>query len=143
MPPDSGLTGCSINESIRLGSAAFDAATGQITIRGSGTNIGSAGDQCYFLNRPVEGDFQITVKAVTKPGAVSDWSKAGLMIRESLDPGSPHAFMLVSGAKGISFQRRAAAAGASASTTIGGIQAPRWVKLARAGGTITASYSAD
>jgi regulation of enolase protein 1 (concanavalin A-like superfamily) len=73
---------------------------------------------------------------------INAWTKAGIMIRETLDPDSVHALMLVSSAKGVAFQRRIATGGVSTST--GGAGAtPRWVKLTRTGQTIAASTSAD
>jgi hypothetical protein len=64
-------------------------------------------------------------------------------IRGSLDAGAAHAFMLVSTGKGLAFQRRTVAGGATTHTSGGGGVAPRWVKLTRAGNVITASVSAD
>ena len=42
----------------------FDPTSRVITIRGSGIDLRSDGDQCYFLNRLAEGNFQVTVKAL-------------------------------------------------------------------------------
>jgi regulation of enolase protein 1 (concanavalin A-like superfamily) len=65
------------------------------------------------------------------------------MVRETLDEGSAHAFMLVSAAKGLAFQRRAAANGVTVNTGGSATAAPRWVKLTRAGNTFTAAESSD
>jgi hypothetical protein len=74
---------------------------------------------------------------------VADWTKAGVMMRESLAAGSRNAMMLVSAAKGLAFQRRLSTNGTSVSTSgIAGV-APMFVKLTRAGNTITAYRSAD
>jgi hypothetical protein len=64
------------------------------------------------------------------------------MIRETLDPDSAHALMLVASGKGAAFQRRTAAGGITRSTRSGSA-APRWVKLTRTGQTIAASTSVD
>jgi len=37
---------------------------------------------------------------------VASWTKAGVMIRETVDPGAAQAFMLVSSSKGQAYQRR-------------------------------------
>ena len=67
------------------------------------------------------------------------------MIRNSLSPSAAQGFMLVaaSAAKGAPFQRRLADGGSSVSTPGSQSTAPRWVKLVRAGDTITAYESAN
>jgi regulation of enolase protein 1 (concanavalin A-like superfamily) len=65
------------------------------------------------------------------------------MIRESLNAGSVHSFMLVSAAKGVAFQRRPVTGGVSASTAGTLSAAPRWVKLQRNGDLFSGYESAD
>jgi regulation of enolase protein 1 (concanavalin A-like superfamily) len=74
---------------------------------------------------------------------VASWVKAGVMIRETLSPGSAHAFMLVSAAKGVAFQRRTVTGGTSTSTAGSLSTAPRWVKLVRSADTFSAYESGD
>ena len=71
------------------------------------------------------------------------WTKAGVMIRETLAAGSAHASMIVTpgGVKGLAFQRRTAANASSTHTSGGAGTAPKWVKLTRSGATITAFVS--
>jgi hypothetical protein len=71
------------------------------------------------------------------------WAKAGVMIRQSLDTGSPMAYMIQSAASGASFGWRQLAAGTPGSMTQAGIVSPQWVKLTRTGNAFTAQYSAD
>jgi hypothetical protein len=71
-----------------------------------------------------------------------EWSKAGVMIRETLAAGSKNAFTLASSAKGLSFQRRTATSSSSVSTIVGGAP-PRWVRIARNGSAITSSVSTN
>ena len=65
------------------------------------------------------------------------------MIRRTLDPGSAHAFMLVSAGKGVAFQRRRTAGDVSVSTAGPIATPPRWVRLDRAGNIFNAYQSAD
>ena len=65
------------------------------------------------------------------------------MIRESLDPGSTHAMVVVTPESGVSFQRRLLTDIDSEDTTIDGIAAPQWVRLIRSGNTFTAEHSAN
>jgi hypothetical protein len=71
------------------------------------------------------------------------WTKAGVMMRATLAPGSPQAFMLVSAGKGLAFQRRTVAGGTTTSTSGGLGTAPKWVKLSRRGAEVTASISSN
>ncbi|UCF17495.1 MAG: hypothetical protein JSW59_08530, partial [Phycisphaerales bacterium] len=67
-----------------------------------------------------------------------------VMIRETLDPGSPHAFLCVTPGQGVSFQRRYDPDASSSSDTEAGITAPHWVKLERdVAGNFTASHSTN
>jgi hypothetical protein len=65
------------------------------------------------------------------------------MIRESLDPGSRHAMVVVTPTAGVKFERRLANNDVSFGTTETGIVAPHWVKLTRSGNELRAQHSAD
>jgi hypothetical protein len=66
------------------------------------------------------------------------------MIRETLNPDSAHAMMVVTPGSGVSFQRRPGTGQTSLDTTTASITAPYWVKLERSiSGTFTASHSAN
>ena len=118
-------------------------ADGSYRVTGSGTDIWGAADAFHFSHTPLNGDGVIVARVTAIPHDVSPWVKAGVMVRESLTPGSPHAFMLVSAAKGAAFQRRQAQGGLSVGTSGGLIAAPRWVKLQRSGNVFSAFESAD
>jgi regulation of enolase protein 1 (concanavalin A-like superfamily) len=114
---------------------------GSFTVTGAGRDVWGAADEFQFVYRPMQGDGQIVARLASLDGEVS-WAKAGLMIRESLDPSSAHAFVLASLSNGIAFQRRAQAGALTAHTgTEGG--APVWLRLTRVGSAIAASISAD
>ncbi|HCO93670.1 MAG TPA: hypothetical protein DIU00_06935 [Phycisphaerales bacterium] len=66
------------------------------------------------------------------------------MIRETLEPGSKHAFMDITPGNGASFQVRNTLKGDSFQQSQTGITAPYWVKLERdAAGYFSGYYSAD
>jgi regulation of enolase protein 1 (concanavalin A-like superfamily) len=94
--------------------------------------------------RTLDGDGTIVAR-VTSIQAVHAWTKAGVMVRDSLSPSAAHAFMLVaaSSVKGVPFQRRPLDGGSSVSSPGSQNTAPRWVKLTRAGNLITGYESAD
>lgn len=145
-PP--GFIGCSINEGARSGAVLFDAATGEITIRGSGADIWGTADGFYFVSQPVEGDVQVTVRALTKPTHTHDWAKAGIMIRESLEPGARHAMLVLTPANGLAFQWRMQRNDisewpGSAAIDSDSLLPPLVLRLTRRGNTITPEYSTD
>ena len=65
------------------------------------------------------------------------------MLRQSTDPASVHAFMLLSRDHGLAFQRRATASGVTTDTSGITGSAPRWLRLTRTGNVITGAYSSD
>jgi hypothetical protein len=65
------------------------------------------------------------------------------MIRAGESPGAPHAFMLVSGGKGLAFQRRTAMDGLSTSTEGVSGTAPQWLWLSRRGNRFEAYAAVD
>jgi hypothetical protein len=145
-PP--GFLGCSINESPLSGSVLFNATTGLITLRGSGRDLFDEADGCYFLSQVVAGDFQVTVRELTRPTAINEWSQAGLMIRDTLEPDARHASLTVPAAHGLQDKWRPAA---GASTMAGSndivpspqLKLPITLRLTRRGDTITPEYSRD
>ena len=124
------------------GEATFAASTGTFTVTGAGADVWGTADAFRFAYRPMTGDATIVARVSTVEYTHA-WAKAGVMVRETLDPGSAHAFMIVSAGKGTAFQRRPVAGGTSVHTAGPWAEAPYWVKLQRVGSLITASASAD
>jgi regulation of enolase protein 1 (concanavalin A-like superfamily) len=122
------------------GSAVF--ANGTFTVRGAGADVWGTADAFNYAYTRLSGDGSITARVATV-SSEANWVKAGVMIRGSLSPSSAQAFMLVSHAKGVAFQRRVADGNVSVSTSGAMATAPHWVKLARNGNMITAYASAD
>jgi phosphatidylserine/phosphatidylglycerophosphate/cardiolipin synthase-like enzyme/regulation of enolase protein 1 (concanavalin A-like superfamily) len=115
---------------------------GQFTVKGSGADIWGTADGLHFVYRQWSGDGRIVAR-VTSLNNTHRWAKAGVMIRESLTPGSRHAMMITSSSMGMAFQRRLATSGESFSTGGSAAAAPRWVALERTGNVISAYESAD
>jgi hypothetical protein len=143
-----GWTGGSIDEPFKSGAAALDPATGEITVSGAGSDIGDAGDQCYFLNHLLEGNGQITVKGLTRPTATFEWAKAGLLLRESLDGSARTAILALTPSHGLAFQYRTTANGdadwpGASALEAGQLKPPITLRLTRQGHTIRPEYSTD
>lgn len=124
------------------GSAAFDSGTATFTVKGGGADVWGTADAFRFAYRTMTGDGVIVARVASVQNTAA-WAKAGVMMRETLDAGSAHAFMIVSPGKGAAFQRRPTAGGTSLNTAGPLVTAPYWVKLARAGSTFTSYASAD
>ncbi|MEA3226746.1 MAG: PA14 domain-containing protein, partial [Planctomycetota bacterium] len=122
---------------------------GTFTVNGSGTDIwnnGTAGDyrdEFHFAYKTLTGTGTIIAR-VDSVQQTNVWAKAGVMIRETLEPGSKHAFAAVTPASGVASQGRIDTSGVSFNTAEGGITAPHWVKLERdMAGNFTVSHSAN
>jgi PKD repeat protein len=124
----------------RAGSATYSG--GVFTLTGAGADVWGAADAFRYAYRTLSGDGQIVARVAAVAGSQA-WTKVGVMMRSSLDPGAAHAFMLVSTGKGAAFQRRTVAGALSTHTFGGAVVAPQWVRLVRSGSTITASLSPD
>jgi regulation of enolase protein 1 (concanavalin A-like superfamily) len=145
-PPPPGVpspwSAADIGNSAPAGTASFDSETGTFTVQGAGADIWGTADAFRFVSQPLTGDGEI-VAHVASVQPVSTWTKAGVMMRDTLDAGSAQASMFVSAAKGLAFQRRAVANGGSTHTAGPAAGAPYWVKLVRLGTSVTAYASTD
>jgi endonuclease/exonuclease/phosphatase family metal-dependent hydrolase len=110
-------------------------------VDGSGSDVWGTADEFHFTYTTLTGDGEI-VAQVASLDNLNEWTKAGVMMRETLTAGSKHAFMLVSPTKGVPFQRRASTNGSSLNTSASG-GAPTWVRISRKGSTFTAAKSLD
>jgi len=100
-------------------------------------------DEFHFAYKMLTGAGSIVAR-VDSVENTNVWAKAGVMIRETLDPDSAHAMMVVTPGSGVSFQRRPGTGQTSIDTTTAAITAPYWVKLERSiSGSFTASHSAN
>jgi regulation of enolase protein 1 (concanavalin A-like superfamily) len=132
-------------------------ANGVITMRSGGHDIWDDGDDFTFLHQKVSGNFRITVAMLRLPSATSSWSKAGPMVRESVERGSRQVLFAALGLEGAVVSWRTEKDGGSASTDSVGdgraldwntardavAKGPLYLRLTRQGDTITPEYSLD
>jgi hypothetical protein len=118
------------------------AACTTITVTAAGADISGQRDEFMFVYRQLTGDGAIVAR-VSSLQQKSTWSKAGLMVRESLSATARHASVFASAGNGLVFQRRSASGGVAAQVTGGPGIAPVWLKLERRGDRLTAFRSAD
>ena len=119
-------------------------------------------DSFYFVRQPLAGNGSITVRVTSLTGlysahggftpgqsptagmtpGVQPWSKAGIIIKASTRQGAAYAAMMVTGSHGVRMQWDFThdVAGLTGKVTAA---SPRWLRLTRAGDTITGYDSAD
>ena len=73
------------------GKAQYDAAKGEYRITGGGANMWGAVDAFYFVWKKVSGDVSLSADIQWVGTSAAEHRKAVLIVRQSLDPGSPYA----------------------------------------------------
>jgi ABC-type transport system involved in multi-copper enzyme maturation permease subunit len=120
-------------------------------------------DSFYFVHRTLQGNGSITVRVTSLAGLVSPnggiapgpdpernfvrgsvqpWAKAGIIVTASTRPGSAYAAMMATGRHGVRMQADYTQDIAGLPGTVSAA-APRWLRLVRAGDTLTGYDSAD
>jgi hypothetical protein len=123
---------------------------GQMTVSGEGSDIWNNSDQFTFVYKTLNGDGSLVARVVSNGTGSNTWAKGGMMIRATLDAGSPHAIMAITGdtaaGAGASFQYRLEVDGVSANNdnaTGTAVSPPYYVKIERSGDSIAGYMSAD
>jgi hypothetical protein len=120
-----------------------EAPAGTYTMTGSGTDIWGNSDEFHFAYKELSGAGAIIAK-VESVENTDPWAKAGVMIRDTLEPDSRNIALLVTPENGVRFQYRSRTDSSTDRKFAEGITAPQWVRLERTtGGLVRAFYSAD
>ena len=116
---------------------------GIYTISSTGTDIWGGYDEFHFAFKNASGTANIIAK-VDSLQNTQEFAKAGVMIRDTLDPDSKYVGVFITPENGVRFQYRNAVGGVTEREFVEGITAPQWVRLERTtGGLVRAYYSAD
>jgi len=124
---------------------------GDITMSAAGNDIFNTADEFRFAYKELSGDGVIVarVESILDVPGNSGWSKAGVMMRQTLDASSAFVMACVSSANGIRFYSRPTT-GASTNTDSSvapaaqqAAAAPAWVKLERVGNEFNGYYALD
>jgi ABC-type transport system involved in multi-copper enzyme maturation permease subunit len=120
-------------------------------------------DSFNFAHQPLTGNGTITARVISLSGkhvnlnggpvqvgpggpnlvpGLMPWSKAGIIIKQSLHQGSAYAAMLVTGSNGVRMQYNYTGDTAGLPGNVSAAN-PRWLRLTRSGDTITGYDSAD
>ena len=142
LPSPGGWTSDDVGAVGAVGTTAY--GDGGWTVEGSGADIWGTADEFRYVYRVVSGNFSITTRVASIEN-VNLWVKAGLMIRESLSPGSRHVSLFATPRteRGIAFQRRRQTDAISVHTAGPAVAPPGWLTLGRVGDTISAYYRAS
>ncbi|MGF1656454.1 MAG: hypothetical protein ACFCU3_05675, partial [Verrucomicrobiales bacterium] len=141
-PPPSNWMSQDIGNASPTGSSALSPDGNTFTINASGADIWNNADAFHFVHQSLSGDGSLTARVVSVQNTHT-WAKAGVMIRETLQPGSKHAMTVVSASSRAAFQRRTTTNGSMAGITNGGVSAPHWVRIVRQGDTFTSYRSGN
>jgi outer membrane protein assembly factor BamB len=116
--------------------------SGSWTIEGGGPDIWGTDDAFHFVWQTLAADGAFQARVASQQNT-NVWAKAGVMLRQSIDPGSPYYAVLVTPAQGIVVQYRAVSGGTTAVAAQLAGAAPVFVEVGRSGSTFTAYTSAD
>jgi regulation of enolase protein 1 (concanavalin A-like superfamily) len=122
------------------GTAVFSADRFQVDAAGAGLN--APRDEFYFVYQRVEGDVDIRAR-IDGPSTAHPWSKAGVMIRGSLETSAAYGAALVTAQQGLQAAWRRAAGQSASSTAVGTRASPVWLRVVRTGAEVAAYWSAD
>ena len=123
-------------------------ANGIYMVVGRGADIWGTSDQFQYAHTTLTGDGSMVVK-VESLASTDNWTKAGIMIRESLDPGSTFAAVYATGVNGVRFQARTMTdQDATSDTSVAtdeqkALTPPVWLKIEQTFPMISAYYSSD
>ena len=117
------------------------------TIEADGPYIFGTSDGFHYVYRPIwphqTASFQLTATVRSLLLDAHEWSKAGIMVRKTLEPDSAHVLIAVTLGRGVVFQWRPEAGAESHSIHSGPgghLEAPVSLRLVVSGGTTTGYY---
>ncbi len=124
----------------------FESTDGSVLMNGIGADIWDTTDQFRYAYKSLTGDGSMVARVDSLDGGPSTWAKAGVMIRQGVGTGSQHSLMCLTGGdgNGASWQGRPDEGQASVNAdATSPVAPPYWVRIERAGNTLTGSISAD
>ena len=113
-----------------------------IVVEAGGLDIWDLADGFRFVYQKMSGNFEVSAK-ISSLKEVFEWSKAGVMIRESAEPGSKHAMLVATPQHGLAFQYRPEENDMSQHVEAGEFSYPIYLKMKKTGGKFAGSWSSD
>ncbi len=131
---DIGVTGA-------YGSAGY--SNGTFTLKAAGASIGQGtADAIHFVYQPLSGDGSVIARVVSESGGNSSYEAAGVMIRESVNPGATEASLVYYGGNA-HFGVRSTTGGSATSVSYMACALPCWVQVVRSGNVFAAYASTN
>ncbi len=120
------------------------AGSEDMVISAAGNDIWGDKDEFFYVYTPLQGDGALSVQ-LSDFAAAQDWSKAGIMLRESLDPDASNVFIHISGSQGSVLQARSERGGTTVNNGFhqSDVKPGDWIRLIRNGTTVVGEYSTD
>ena len=138
-------------QSVNVGSqtpAGFATIEGdKFVLESNSGDIWGGSDNFSYIYQPISGDVTVVAK-LTSLSRINNWSKAGIMIRESLNPNAAYSMLMKTPRNYARVQQRAST-GANATDNPNGIKdlhyynLYNWIKVERKGDVITSFVSRD
>jgi len=130
------------------GSTTYHPSADTYTVTADGHDIWDTEDDFRFLYVEMSGNFSLSVR-VDNPAGLwpHSWSKAGIMVRQDLSPGSKDVYLVATRDKGVAFQWRdnpnLPASWTGTSEPAHPLSYPVWLRIVRNGDTFTGWFSTD
>ncbi len=117
-------------------------SSGTWTIQAGGSDIYGTSDQFHFVSQSLAANGSVSAHVVSQTNT-SSWAKAGVMLRQSSDPGSAYYAILITPGNGIVVQYRTAQGNTTQQSIKVTGTVPAYLMVARSGSTYTAYTSSD
>ena len=138
--PVNGFSSIDIDTGIE--GATFAAGPNGFAVAASGIDLWNSQDQARLVYQTFSGALDIRAQIMSMDDT-DPWSKSGIEIRDTSDPGSIHASLVLTPSNGVNFEHRDSTNGGSSGDYVGGFTFPSWVRLIRSAGIVTALTSSD
>ena len=130
------------------GTTEYNPLTDTYTVTADGHDIWDSQDDFRFLYVEMSGDFSVSVRVDDPTGLwPHSWSKAGIMVRQDLTPGSKDVYLVATRDNGVAFQWRdranLPASWTGQSEPANSIFYPIWLRIVRSGNQFTGWWSDD
>jgi poly(3-hydroxybutyrate) depolymerase len=113
---------------------------GTYTVRGRGRDIFDVADQCHFVYKEISGKATIIAR-IDSIENTDPWAKAGIMIRDTLEPDATNAALIMTPERSGRFQMRTSAGNYTEILPLDEyVTAPYWVKLELSAGKLLKAY---
>jgi hypothetical protein len=121
------------------GSASY--ASGVFTVNATGLGVTSNADSFHFVYAPLAGNGTIIARVASVTG--TSYGLAGVMIRETMNPGATVALSNCNAVNYCYFWYRGTTGASQVGASSSGLSLPRWVQVVRNGSTFSGYESSD